>query len=134
MPVRTPGSLSRTKTLEVPKSVYKSPDEQTSFVVKYADNRAVLARQNLFDQVRYVTRDTDGETETIRNFPMGDLRIETVTLVLTGWNVTDEDKKELPISRKTVLDCLDPSEMEWLYNQIIDMNPVWNNSAQAGED
>ena len=135
MGVRSKETVVRQKTLEVPKDIYTSPDgEQTTFTVKLADNRAVLARQNLFDEVRYVTKDESGETETIRKFPMGDLRLETVSLVLLSWNLRPaSEAPAFPVTVPNILDYVDPAEFEWLYNQIIDMNPVWGGT-NAGED
>lgn len=134
MAVRARNSLTRTKVLTVPAEIFAAPDgEQTEFTVKYADNRAVLARMNLFDEVRYVSRDADGETETIRSFPMGDLRLYTVKMVLLGWNIQPaKDQPTFPITEDTIQDLLDPAELAWLYDQVIDMNPVWGGT-EAGE-
>jgi len=113
-------SLKREKTLIPPMT------PGLELTVKYADNRAVVLRQNLFDTVRYIQRIGDEETVTERRFPMGDLRIRTIELVLVRWNNSRAaDAPPIPITEDTILDELSPEEFEWLYNQILEMNPVW---------
>ncbi len=135
MGVRTRDTLTKYVELEVPADVYKSPDgEQTVFKVIKADNRAVLARQDLFDEVRYVTRSEDGVTETIRSFPMGQLRLATIGLVLKNWNLRPaKDAPEYPITDRNMQELLAPEELDWIYTEIIEMNPVWGGT-EAGED
>jgi hypothetical protein len=117
--VRTAAALQRTKVLELK----SNPDLELT--VKKADNRAVIARQNLFDSVRYITEGEEGTTVTERKFPMGELRLETIMLVLQDWNVADEKGNKYPISHKAVTDYLEPSEFMEAYDAIIAMNPVW---------
>jgi hypothetical protein len=109
-----------------------TPDvsSRVEFIVKIADNRAVLARQDLFSKVKYIN-EGDG-TATERSFPMGALRLETVMLVLTGWNITpDEKSAPYPITHNNVLDHVKPDEMQWLYDRIIDMNVAWGGSGEG---
>ncbi len=138
MPVRNVGALARTKTLELgPELTQEQLDngeERLSVTVKYADTRAFLARQNLFAAVRYITEDADGKTATERSFPMGDLRLSTIRMVLTGWNIRfNKDADPAPINEKNIVDLMLPEEIEELYNAIIDMNPVWNNNKDDEE-
>jgi len=122
--VRTREQLQRTKNVEF---------GGITFTVKLADNRAVLARQNLFDTVRYITEDATGRQITERKFPMGDLRLETVMLVLTAWDLTPaEDAISYPITHKNVVELLEPSELQDLYDAILEMNTVWGGDAGEG--
>jgi hypothetical protein len=118
-------SIHRRKTLIPPMT------PGLELYVKYADSRAVLARQNLFDTVRYIQQTDDGTAITERKFPMGDLRIQTIMLVLEGWNYAlAEDLPPLPITEDNVLDRLDPEELLWLYDEILKMNPVWSGAEE----
>ena len=130
MPVRTPGVLARTKTLglgpELTDEQIAEGSERLIIVVKYADARAYLARQNLFAAVRYITEEEGSTQITERKFPMGDLRLETLALVMTGWNIRfNKDADPAPINRKNIVDLLLPEEIEEAYDAIIDMNKVW---------
>ena len=125
--VRNASALLKTKVI----SVGANGVEVT---VKYADNRAVLARQNLFDKVRYITEGAEGRTVTERSFPMGDLRIETVMLVAQSWNLApSETSAPFPITHNNVVGLLDTDELEQLYDEVIRMNPVWGGEGDSGE-
>lgn len=124
--VRTAASLQREKVLTPPMS------EGMELVVKFADNRAVTSRQDLFSQIRYVA-DADGQMATERDLRMGTLRIETIMLVLVRWNLSPaEGASTYTVTKENVLTLLSPSELDWLYTEIINMNPVWGGE-EAGE-
>jgi len=121
--VRTAAALQRQKTLNPP----MAPGMELT--VKYADTGAVLARQDFFDTISYTT-DEQGNAVTRRQLPMGQLRLKTIMLVLTGWNLAaTEDGTPFEITESNVKKLLLPGELEWLYDEIIAMNPVW-----GGED
>ena len=123
--VRSRASLQR-KQVITPAS---NPDLELT--VKKADSRAVISRQNLFDKVRYISDGPEGETITERSFPMGELRLETVMLVLIDWNITDEGGNKYPITHKNVSELLEPAELMELYDGIIEMNEVWGGAGEA---
>jgi hypothetical protein len=103
-----------------------APETAITFTVRYADNGAVLARQDLFSSIRYITEDEGGRQVTERSFPMGELRITTIMLVLESWDVRpSEDAPAYPLTPENVIKYTAVDELEWLYNQIIDMNPIW---------
>jgi hypothetical protein len=143
MPVRNQSVLTKTRVLSpndaiddgglgIPVGVKAdgTPDERVEFTVKIADNRAVLARQDLFSKVIY--RNEGEGTTTERSFPMGALRMETVMLVLVGWNLRpDEKSAPYPITHANVLAQIEPDEMQWLYDRIIDMNVAWGGTGEG---
>lgn len=140
MPVRNASALTKTKVLSPNDAIDEGGlgipvtegDERVEFVVKYADNRAVLARQNLFSKVNYINEDESGRTITQRSFPMGDLRLETVMLVLTSWNLRPADgAAPFAITHKNVIDLMSAEELAWLYDRSIDMNPVWGGLGES---
>lgn len=140
MPVRNASALLKTKVLSPNDPIDEGGlgvpladgEERTEFVVKLADNRAVLARQNLFSKVNYINEDESGRTITQRSFPMGDLRLETVMLVLSSWNLRPaDDAGPFPITHKNVVELLTADELQWLYDRIIDLNPVWGGVGEA---
>lgn len=101
--------------------------------VRKATNADVAARQDLFSEIKYVTSDEEGETTTIRKFPMGQMRRYTVMLVLKEWNLQlDDTSPVLPITEDNIDRYLPPAVFQWLYDEIIDMNPAWGGS--EGED
>jgi hypothetical protein len=139
MPVRTPGALQKTRDLSPNDPIDEGGlglpipegDEKEIYTVKLADTRATLARANLFSSVRYITADESGETKTERDFPMGDLRLETVRLVLTDWNLTNDKGKKHAITHDSVMEFIDPDVFSWLYTRIIEMNTVWGGAGEA---
>lgn len=125
--VRTTATLAKTKTLQV-------GTEGVEITVKYADTRAVIARQNLFDKVRYISIGEEGETATERSFPMGDLRLETVMMVIKDWNLEDDKGRKQAINHNSVLNLLSPEELMETYDHVIDMNKVWGGEAKEDGD
>lgn len=121
---RNPSTLTETKT------VVSEVDPETEFTIKKASNREDVQRTNLFAKVEYVTDDEDGTIITRRDFPVGDLQLETIQLCLIKWNIEDGGRA-VPITRQTMLDYLRPEERVQLYQEVLDFNPIWNNREQA---
>lgn len=104
-----------------------APEEQVTFDIKRCGVKENIARQNLSQTVRYVT-ETAGEDVryvTERNFPVGDLKLETIALGLAGWNISDDNNASVPVNRETIQSMLSPSEFEDLYDRVLDVNPMW---------
>ena len=102
--------------------------EKVSYTLRYVTTRDVLARQNMFSRVRYIQDTDDGaRMVTERDFPMGDMRLATVRLVLVKWNLFPDSTTTIPypITEETMLDLIPPDELEWLFNHAINMNPEW---------
>lgn len=123
--VRTPQSMLVTETLTSPY------DEEVTFTVKHATNAEDIARQNLFSKVRYYPQNDQDGMVSERDFPMGDLQIETIRLVLVAWNIVDDHERTQPINEATITFALTAEERQWLYDKIIDMNPIWQAGGRA---
>lgn len=126
---RNPRALTATKELTSPY------DAEVHFKIKKADNRADVERANLFAKIDYVQPDESGEVITRREIPMGDLQIRTILLCLVEWDIIDNGRP-VPINFQTLLDYLLPEERVWLYNEILDFNPIWSNreATKSGAD
>jgi hypothetical protein len=99
--------------------------EKIEYTVKYADGRAYVSRANIFSKVSYTTEDETGVTKTERDFPMGELQLETLMLVLKEWNLTNEKGVPYRITHANIMEYMDPEEIKWLYSHVIEMNGCW---------
>jgi hypothetical protein len=71
---------------------FPSPDDETViFSVKRCSVADNIKRQNLASTVRYVNEDDGARFVTERDYPVGDLKIATVTLALGGWEYVDDN-------------------------------------------
>ncbi len=105
-----------------------SDEDRTEYTLRRASTQANLMRQDLFSRVKYISR--DGDTITERDFPMGQLRLETIRLVLVAWNFTpSEGAQPYPITEQTILNLVSPEELNWLYDKALEMNPLWDPNA-----
>lgn len=114
----------------------QSPDDpEWTFDIKRATVSDHIARQNLASTMRYVTEDTAAGSRyvTERDYPVGDLKLETVTSCLAGWNFKDENNAPIPVNPQNIKNYLSPAEFEFLYTEILKINPMWA-GAQAEED
>lgn len=112
-------------------ATFPSPDDpEVTFDFKRCGIRENVARQNLSATVRYVTEDGTGRFVTERDFPVGDLKFETVALSLAGWNLKDENEAPIPCTRTTMQDYLSPAEFEFCYQKALDVNPMWKNGGE----
>lgn len=115
--VRSPKAMLRTKSVQSP------IDPEVEFIIKKATNREDVQRANLFSKVEYVNEDEG--TVMRREFPFGDLQMATIALCLESWNLTNDKGQPVPITEGTLLDYLDPQERIFLYNEILEFNPMW---------
>lgn len=119
MPVRRRGMR---KTIEV-----TSPYEN-AFVatIARATNREDVERTNLFSKMRIVQNpNSPNEIITERDIAMGTVQVETILLCLEKWNITDDNDRVYEISEDNILDLLTGGERRWLYEEIMDFNPIW---------
>lgn len=117
--VRKPGVR---KTIEIT-SPFDNP-----FVAEIAraSNREDVGRMNMFGKVRIVqNQNTPDEIVTERDYPMGDVQIDTILLCLVKWDITDDTGRVYPINRDNLLDLISGQERRWLHDQIMDFNPIW---------
>lgn len=110
------------KTMEV-----TSPyDKSAVFTIARASNREDVERTNLFSKMRVIQNlGTPNELITERDIPMGDVQVNTILLCLEKWNLKDDNGRIYEISEDSILDLLSGAERRWLYESILDFNPVW---------
>jgi hypothetical protein len=111
---------------------FNSPeDENLVFGIKRVGTAENIARQNLSATVRFISQDDSDNYATERDFPIGDLKLETVALALGDWNVVDDNERPVPITRQTIQQYLSPAEFEFVYERCLDVNPMWKNGGEA---
>ena len=128
MPVRIKGMV-KTKTVVSPYS--EDPKDPVTFTIKKASNREDVERSRLFSKIRYI-QNLNGETDQViqeRDVAVGEIQVATILLCLIGWNITNDHGEIYPINEENLLDYLKPEERRWLFEQILDFNPMWK-----GED
>lgn len=106
-------------------------DPDVTFDIKKCGVAENIARQNLSSKVRYIQEDVTGNIVSERDFPMGDLQLETIFLALAGWNLTDENERAIAVTRPNIEKYLAPKEFDFLYQQTLEINPIWR---PGGED
>lgn len=125
------GKVRDLDTLPLTKTVSPEDDPETTFTIRRADNRIDVSRANMFSRVRYIPQDESEGYITERDFPMGDMQIATIKLCLVSWNIEDKSGKLYPINEATIERLITPEERVWLYGEIIDFNPTWQNREQS---
>jgi hypothetical protein len=98
-------------------------DTNATFDIKRVGVAENIARQNLASTMRYIEQDAGVVTE--RDYPLGNMRRDTILLALAGWNLTDANSQPIPITKETLVTYLDPREFDFLYEQVLDCNPMW---------
>lgn len=140
MPVRTPSALTKTREFSPNSSIddeglgipIEEGDERTIFTLRFADGRAYVSRANIFSKVSYKTEDESGISTTERDFPMGDLQLETLMLVFHSWNLKPAiDSVPYPITHKNIMALMAPEEIKWLYDHAITMNTCWGGAGEG---
>jgi hypothetical protein len=110
---------------------FPSPDDETViFSVKRCSVADNIKRQNLASTVRYVNEDDGARFVTERDYPVGDLKIATVTLALGGWNIVDDNNAPLKISELTITQYLSPREFDFIYEKALEVNPIWSGNTE----
>lgn len=123
MPVRRP-FIGELVTVESP------TDPTFTFDLKRCGVNENIKRMNLASTMRYVEQAESGKVITERDYPMGSMRVDTVMLALAGWNITNDAGSPIPITRETVQAYLDPKEFDFLYDKIIEINPMWGSGGE----
>ena len=123
------GSVRRrggTKQIEV-----TSPFENAfTAVIKRATNREDVARVNMFSKLRQITNAGRPDEIVIeRDYEAGTVQVDTILLCLVSWDITDEDGRVYPINEDNLLDLITGAERRWLFDKIMEFNPIWR-----GED
>lgn len=104
-------------------SVTSPIDPSVMFDIKKVGVAENIARQNLASTMRYIEQDAGVVTE--RDYPLGNMRRDTILLALAGWNLTDANSQPIPVSKETLVTYLDPREFDFLYEQTLEVNPMW---------
>lgn len=107
--------------------VVTSPDDnETTFTIKRIGNREYLDHQNINKTIRYVQKDSEDGMEyaSERDFPMGDMKLKTILLALSDWNITDAVMRAIPINEDSLKDYLSPDELDFVYDKVLDVNPI----------
>lgn len=96
----------------------------------------ILERQNWFSSVHYHQTTDEGTVVTERSFPMGELRLRTVVMMLDYWDIyLDEGMTNVaPLTQNNVEKLLTPREFNEIYEEILRVNPDWGgDSGESGE-
>jgi hypothetical protein len=129
--------MSKERGLYIPptKTLVSPDDEEVQFTIKRATNAEHLARENMFAKIRYFERSQEdgGEMVSEREFPYGSMKLETVLLCLTGWNLT-LNGDPAPLSRDNVIKLLSPQELNFLYEAVVDFNPLWQKGGEKNSE
>lgn len=128
MPVRHRG---RRKTIEVT-SPYKDPFTAT---IARATNREDVERTNLFSRMRQIQNTgTPDEIIIERDFEMGSIQIATILLCLEKWDLADDQGRVYEITEDNLLDLISGQERRWLYEEILNFNPIWKGEEEEKND
>lgn len=119
------------KTIEV-----TSPyDRSARFTIARASNREDVERTNLFSKMRVIQNlGTPDELITERDIAMGDVQVQTILLCTEKWNLQDDSQRVYEITEENVLDLLSAAERRWLYESILDFNPIWKGEDEEKAD
>lgn len=107
------------------------PDDVTTVTVKRCGNRENIQRKNLASTVRYVEEMKSGRFVSEKDYPVGDLELETLFLGMHGWNICDSNKNPVPVTRENLTIYLSPAEFDLVYREVLKINPMWTNGGEA---
>jgi hypothetical protein len=128
MPSRHRG---KRKTIDVV-SPYKDPFTAT---IARATNREDVERTNMFSKMRQIQNTgTPDEIVIERDFAMGDIQIATIILCLEKWDIADDTGRVYEVSEDNLLDLITGQERRWLYEEIMDFNPIWKGEEEEKEE
>lgn len=113
-----------------------SPDDpEVVFTIKRAGNAEHLARENMNSKVRYFeSQEEGGQVVSEREFPFGAMKLETVMLCLTAWNIEEAPGAVAPITKENVIRLLSPEEFNFLYEQVMEFNPLWQRGGEKNSE
>jgi hypothetical protein len=119
------------KTIEV-----ASPwDPDAKFTIARATNREDVERTNMFSKMRVIQNlGTPNEIITERDIPMGSVQVGTIILCCEKWNLKDDNGRIYEITEDNILDLLSGAERRWLYESILDFNPIWKGEEEEKVD
>lgn len=107
-------------------SNFVSPiDKEVIFGIKRLNNRDVESYRDKNSVVRFISDEGDGNKFVQeKDYPMGTMRTDTALLGLADWNIVDENNVPVKITRKSMLELLDPRELDAIYERVLEVNPI----------
>lgn len=112
-------------------STIDSPIDATiKFDIKRCGVSENIARQNMAATMRYVEQEASTKVVTERDYPLGNMRRDTILLALAGWNLTNDTGVPIPITKDTLVQYLDPKEFDFIYDKVLEVNPMWANGGE----
>lgn len=127
---------TRTPFIGQVETVPSPEDPDIEFGIKRVGNREVMIHRDRNAAVRYIQRDTANGEEFIseKDYPVGSMTLDTVSLCLASWNIADEKGQVVPINRDTIQDYTSPVELNFLYEKIHEFNPVLSGKTEQKND
>ena len=123
-------SKSRTPFIGEVVSMVSPSDPEVTFGIKRLNNRAVMTYRDANAQVRYVIDDGSEKMTTEKEYPMGTMLVQVVSLGLDNWNITDAANNPVNISEDAILTYLDPEELDAIYDKVMEVNPILTGAAR----
>lgn len=110
-----------------------SPDDsEVTFGIKRVGNREVMIHRDRNAAVRYIQRDGADEFISEKDYPIGSMKVDTVSLCLASWNLCTQDMQPLAVNQENILAYLTVDEVDFLYDQVLEINPIL--SPNGGKD
>jgi hypothetical protein len=105
-----------------------SPDDpEVKFRLKKIGNRELIAYRDRDKVIRYTTRNSENGEEYVseKEYPRGSNQLDTILLCLDSWDIAHPDNGlQLPITLDTLVDYLSTEELDFLFDQCFEVNPV----------
>lgn len=105
-----------------------SPDDpEVKFHLKKIGNRELIAYRDRDKVIRYTTRNSVNGEEYVseKEYPRGSNQLDTILLCLDSWDIAHPDTgQQLPITLDTLVDYLSTEELDFLFDQCFEVNPV----------
>ncbi len=120
MPKRSP-FVGQTKT-------FASPiDDQTHFAIRRLSVQQVMTYRDRNSVVRFITEEESGRYTQEKDYPAGTMNLDLVVLGLASWNIQNLDGTDIKITEDTVKSYLDPEELDFIAEKVLEVNPILTN-------
>lgn len=127
-------SVARTPFVGEITTVASPTSPEVQFGIKRVGNREVMAHRNMNSAIRYTQTEGSDTFTTEKDYPVGSLRVDTVALCLESWNLTDSQQNPIKIDKEAILSYLEPEELDFLYEKVLEINPVLSGAAARKND
>lgn len=104
-----------------------SPDDpDVTFRIKKVGNRELIAYRDRDKVIRYTTRNSVNGEEYVseKEYPRGSNQLDTILLCLDSWDLAQDNGQMLPITLDNMIDYLSTEELDFLFDQCFEVNPV----------